>query len=108
MICTALSHRNSPRQGGRAVANLPVGEGTTDPVMPDVRTLYWSVPSGPIVFHFRKSGIRDSRDRFQRCSKQVTARETPSAIDRRFRRDKPPPPTHQSVKTYLRREEAGN
>ena len=38
MICTALSHRSSPRQRDRAVANLRIGEGTTEPVMPDVRT----------------------------------------------------------------------
>jgi hypothetical protein len=46
MIYTALSHRNSPHQ---RTGPFPIynGEGTTDPVMPDVRTPTGFDPSPP-------------------------------------------------------------
>jgi hypothetical protein len=58
MICTDRLTRNSPRQKDRAVANQPETSKPTDPVMPDVRTLYRSVLSGPIIpeVHASKDG----------------------------------------------------
>jgi hypothetical protein len=47
MICTALSHPELATPEGQGRCQSTKTSKPTDPVMPDVRTLYRSVLSGP-------------------------------------------------------------
>jgi hypothetical protein len=58
MICTALSHPELATPEGQGRCQSTKTSKPTDPVMPDVRTLYRSVLSGPIIpeVHASKDG----------------------------------------------------
>ena len=87
MIYTALSHRNSPHQ---RTGPFPIynGEGTTDPVMPDVRTPTGLTRARPIPALFLPDGRNAKKLNKFRGFLMISGATTAPSLDRSLTRCK--------------------